>query len=56
MKIYSTRDFRRNLAKCMAEAETETIYVQRPGNGLVQITLVPPKDVKSFKRHSNENN
>lgn len=49
MEIYSTREFRANLSECMNKAETETIYIQRPGNGLVQLVFVPAKDVKILK-------
>lgn len=52
MRIYSTREFRRKLAQCLAEAATETIYVDRPGHKLIQLVLVPAEDVKTIKAQS----
>ena len=44
MKIITTREFRRNMASCMKVAEIETVYVKRPGNKVIQLSLLPQKD------------
>jgi len=49
MKIYSTREFRSRLAKCLSEAVTETVFVDRPGHKLIQLIPVPVDDVKTIK-------
>ena len=48
MKIYNAREFRKRQAHCMDEAESETVYVRRPGNKLVQLSMVPEKDAKEI--------
>lgn len=55
MKVYSTRDFRSQLADCLAEATIETVYIERPGNKLIQLVLVPEKDVDSIKHLKSPN-
>ena len=51
MKIYSTREFRRALAHCLAEAATETIYIDRPGRKLIQLVLVPADDADILRNN-----
>ena len=60
MKIYSTSEFRRQLADCLAEAAIETVYIERPGHRLLQLVLVPERDVDAImrclkKRNNHEN-
>ena len=45
MKIYKTRELRGNLSRCLKEALSESIYIERPGNHLILLTRVPDNDV-----------
>lgn len=46
MKIASTRAFRAHLNHYLSCAEDETVFVTRPGDGLLMITPVPKRDVE----------
>ena len=48
MKIASIRAFRAHLNHYLTCAEQETVFVTRPGGGLLMVTPVPKGDVESI--------
>jgi len=50
MILVSSKAFRARLAEFSARAETETVYITRPGGRLLQLTVVPEGDCKQILR------
>ena len=50
MKLVSSKAFRARLAEFSALAESETIFISRPGGRLLQLTAVPEGDKKQILR------
>lgn len=50
MKIASIRAFRAHLNHYLTCAEQETVFVTRPGGGLLMVTPIPKRDVEAILR------
>lgn len=46
MKLFNTKAFRARFAECARYAETEVIYIRRPGGCLLKLEPVPQEDAK----------
>lgn len=46
MKVFTTKAFRARFAECVRLAETEIVYITRPGGHLIKLEHVPHKDAK----------
>lgn len=46
MILFTTKAFRARFAECAGRAETEVIYIMRPGGHLLKLEPVPQEDVR----------
>ncbi len=46
MKLYTTKAFRARFAECAGCADSEVVYIKRPGGRLLKLEPVPQEDVR----------